>query len=79
MPAAASVLIGPCRHAVDANSSGPRHDAEVADVRLETRFREAHHVVVGQRAQRAEIRERHHRSLRPFISGRAPLASAARL
>ena len=47
------------RDAVDADALGTEAGREIADVRLEARLGEAHHVVVRQRPHRAEVGERH--------------------
>ena len=56
----------PGRNAVDADALGTEAGREVADVRFEARLGETHHVVVRQRAQRAEVRERQQRAVSPL-------------
>ena len=54
------------RDPVDADALGAEACGEVADVRLKARLRESHDVVVGQRADRAEVGERQQRSGAPL-------------
>ena len=58
MPDAASVLIGPGRDGVDADVLRTEIGGQVAHRRFERRLRHAHHVVVGEHALAAEIRQR---------------------
>ena len=62
MPRADAVFTGPAEIAFTRISLRTELACQVSNGRFERRFRNAHHVVIGQHARRAEIGQRDHRA-----------------
>ena len=75
MPDAASVFTGPAEIAFTRMFRGPELGRQVPHRRLERGLGDAHHVVIGEHALAAEVRQRQHAAAAALVHERRGPAS----